>query len=995
MKSPFDILADYKLASEPQIRSNALTALAVEGEDDGVAAIVQAALSDPAEAVRRRAEHELTELETSHAIRAARENLCEALKSDATKRNAYALMGRLRNAGFDISGSGLPWIDRMRLAFSNRRLEYSQTDVHFRLRLKPGLLAGLIGMVLALSVYFLHPGLEELTLDGNSYLLLISGMIGAPLLSVGVSWYTVPTVRQIDRSVAISLEVFLAFAWGMVVGFLSLFILILAEVRLQRDPMVFSEMVWSFVAFGVVIAIIRAGTIATSGLAAGKLSTRLLRIASGTVFGLPALILMPLQPELNILLLVPICPAIANAFARIDEEFARRRDDKSDPVPSRALTDGVSEALAIVEEYLRSSEHTVRIRALSALAAVKGEAGVQRIFRVALEDEETEVRRVAEKLLVQMKDKESSAAVVNALSMALSDPKLRNNAYLLAGRLSSQGFPLRGSGLRPLKRFQMAYSLRSLLYIQRDARFRPRMFKPVLMGSIVGAVFVVAFLFVAHVVNPTPLVVGIPIAIVSGLVVSQFAVPTYAQVDRVAGAIAEFARSFIWSLSAVLILSAIGVGIMLQDSVLAVLFCLPITIPAVRLGTLIGHGVFKEPRANQFAQEVVGFGVGVGTVVLLIAVFFTIGTEVADIVFLALLPACYAVAHTFASIDWTSTPRQPLLGRAAKPLTQFMMLALVTPVLLVITSQVLESRSRTTPGPEVIRSTADVLSITEGDSHLLPVEIPSETRIDVSGEGQSVAIECLNCVPDGTRLNTPPYTLLEIALVDSAGSDREFGPDVQLEAGTYVIDVRAGFVNALMARSFVAMHEGLVLPHLYDHMMLRQTDNSEMQTNTNPVYQVRLRISSTSSTLAEVSSARRYMQQFSWEPDQDGLYTAIDSLSAINMASWALLELDPSIWNNLCWYGSLLGEHKEPVVRASCDYTVTSARYSIFLSSYRDSRGLNLALNGDLSGAIDDFQTFVNDTTKTLEDRNQRQRWIEDLRKGRNPLTEDVLLDLQ
>jgi len=61
----------------------------------------------------------------------------------------------------------------------------------------------------------------------------------------------------------------------------------------------------------------------------------------------------------------------------------------------------------------------------------------------------------------------------------------------------------------------------------------------------------------------------------------------------------------------------------------------------------------------------------------------------------------------------------------------------------------------------------------------------------------------------------------------------------------------------------------------------------------------------------------------------------------------------------------------------------------------RDSRGLARVLTGDIEGAIEDFQAFV-DWTDDEEAKSQRQRWIEALRAGgENPFTPELLEELR
>jgi hypothetical protein len=62
----------------------------------------------------------------------------------------------------------------------------------------------------------------------------------------------------------------------------------------------------------------------------------------------------------------------------------------------------------------------------------------------------------------------------------------------------------------------------------------------------------------------------------------------------------------------------------------------------------------------------------------------------------------------------------------------------------------------------------------------------------------------------------------------------------------------------------------------------------------------------------------------------------------------------------------------------------------------RSNRGLARALIGDNSGAIEDFQAFVDWVDQSHpygqdQLKRERARWIQDLKAGRNPFTPEVL----
>jgi TPR repeat protein len=101
------------------------------------------------------------------------------------------------------------------------------------------------------------------------------------------------------------------------------------------------------------------------------------------------------------------------------------------------------------------------------------------------------------------------------------------------------------------------------------------------------------------------------------------------------------------------------------------------------------------------------------------------------------------------------------------------------------------------------------------------------------------------------------------------------------------------------------------------------------------------------------------------------------------------IAFSPSVWNNLCWYGSLWGHASNVITR--CEQAVELAPSN---GAYRDSRGLARALTGDLDGAIVDFEAFVAWTSDD-ESREQRRDWINALRVGESPFTSDVLESLR
>jgi len=104
---------------------------------------------------------------------------------------------------------------------------------------------------------------------------------------------------------------------------------------------------------------------------------------------------------------------------------------------------------------------------------------------------------------------------------------------------------------------------------------------------------------------------------------------------------------------------------------------------------------------------------------------------------------------------------------------------------------------------------------------------------------------------------------------------------------------------------------------------------------------------------------------------------------------------DPYDLANLCWFGSLRGYAN--VVMNICDRAVELAPTAPIMY---DSRGLARALTGNYTGAIEDYEFYV-EILQAMEDSDlahqrasMRMMWIEELEKGNNPFTEAVLEEL-
>lgn len=105
------------------------------------------------------------------------------------------------------------------------------------------------------------------------------------------------------------------------------------------------------------------------------------------------------------------------------------------------------------------------------------------------------------------------------------------------------------------------------------------------------------------------------------------------------------------------------------------------------------------------------------------------------------------------------------------------------------------------------------------------------------------------------------------------------------------------------------------------------------------------------------------------------------------------LKISARTWHTVCRFGALA--QKSAMVADACNQAVKLAPDDGWV---RDSRGLVRALEGDYSGAIEDFQFFINwfiDDPRFGQIGLKRERWIMDLESGQNPITTETLVAIQ
>jgi tetratricopeptide (TPR) repeat protein len=100
------------------------------------------------------------------------------------------------------------------------------------------------------------------------------------------------------------------------------------------------------------------------------------------------------------------------------------------------------------------------------------------------------------------------------------------------------------------------------------------------------------------------------------------------------------------------------------------------------------------------------------------------------------------------------------------------------------------------------------------------------------------------------------------------------------------------------------------------------------------------------------------------------------------------LQISARSWNTLCWLGSLWRHAGE--VMFACERAVELKPDSWDI---RESRGVARAMIGDIKGAIEDFQEYIK-IVKDAVKKSQRQRWVDALRAGEDPFTDEEIKPL-
>jgi hypothetical protein len=252
---PLPIVEEFLQSRDPQLRKNAITALALIASNESIEQLVRVALTDRDDAVRARCEDELVELQSNRT--AAFQLLRAALDNKATRMAAYALLGRLRSRGAAVDA--LPFVPfslRLRLAFSLREQICPTWSRDFWLRtLAPATVGGIIGLAFFLLAWISTRGsFPDFPVFAS---LVVSVLILSMFLAATTSYFMSPFGLQLYRRAATIVDLVSAFCLAYIGIFVSLLV-VEFFVKLPFASEVYREL---FLIVPLYIAAIRLGTL--------------------------------------------------------------------------------------------------------------------------------------------------------------------------------------------------------------------------------------------------------------------------------------------------------------------------------------------------------------------------------------------------------------------------------------------------------------------------------------------------------------------------------------------------------------------------------------------------------------------------------------------------------------------------------------------------------------------------------------------------------------
>jgi len=319
-RNPLLIAKEYTRDAEvPQVRKNAVTALAALDDPEAWKALMEIAVEDRDAEVRAHAEAKIASL-PSESAGVALQAVLDRLRSTSQQPIAYALLGRLRNNGLPFKLPKLPALTRLALAKSLSDQLYPIKGAKFRVRVWKGVLVGAgllcLDVVLLVGSSFLGTTYDPSDIFEYFAVTLLLTFLAAAIATA----FSTPACLQADAPAAAVLDI----AMGVVAAWLIGVPVVLANLNLPGAAAAL------LAAFAITAVAVRLGTLTAVGMLASRRTNWALATLLGGGCGLAAYtfsLLLTNTAKLALLptawgFVVPAAYGLAASYASIDSQSA-------------------------------------------------------------------------------------------------------------------------------------------------------------------------------------------------------------------------------------------------------------------------------------------------------------------------------------------------------------------------------------------------------------------------------------------------------------------------------------------------------------------------------------------------------------------------------------------------------------------------------------------------------------------------------------------------
>ncbi len=313
---------EYLLSENPQIRRNALTAVASAHVASCYKDVVRMAVSDSDVLVRERAEEEIAASGSPIAGEYAAA-LRGMMASGKSALDAFRLAGRIRARGPAVP-LGIPVLTRLKLAARER---LSKTG-KIRWLAWQALIGGIFGLAAVWILLLAVTRADELNTEVMGFLVLGSLFLPAPLILISGRWWR-PIQTEADRLAAMLVEFCVLAVLGAAAAGVGMAI---AKQPETSAPLTRPAVIVSLLSGVLSFCAARAGAAAAHGSVNQRTTDRILQVLAGTAAG--AFVLTFVAAEIGHatdpltsavwLMLAPILPGLAMVFARADTDVYSR-----------------------------------------------------------------------------------------------------------------------------------------------------------------------------------------------------------------------------------------------------------------------------------------------------------------------------------------------------------------------------------------------------------------------------------------------------------------------------------------------------------------------------------------------------------------------------------------------------------------------------------------------------------------------------------------------